>query len=805
MRASRVALYKIFGHVIARLKISRRTWVVPWWKTPFPRAFLSTPSLNGPAASSLVHAPGQRVQVVEIRVLARPLHNVHAQGLPARASLLLGGVVEVHLEHVALGELLVVVAAQVLDADARHLGELLVVVDLGDELVAELEGDLFVALGADNSFVLSTLPEAKELISSVAFQSGGGQDVTSYDVAQKSGAAYAEYLKCSTTDLECLQNLSVKQLQDAFQETPYLQGTPTDQLLAPYNAARPNMPDIAASSIDNDLIKQQPLLVGPQLPFISGYTRNDSNLFVVPEFYRYQLEGGKVTESNYTNFLLAWGEEPARLLNQTYPLSKYLSQHDNITSVAVVAGVADMVTAANFKCPSYKMHRAGHAAGVRSYAYQFDKQPSCPWIYEEGIGAVPPVGFGSYYGAAHCADIPFAFGNMDAQPFGVGNCSASAAERGMSKTMVAAWTEMATNTSPSTPRLRWPRFGRELEGVFFDDEVAVAGIDFEECTVWDEVFGMLGGVIPPAIEQHTCSTFKRRDQDSTQIDNAQRTPSLIEACAFVCFPLEWTAPRLPPDPPLSRSCFTPTLFFHTDPRFFTTAMETDCATLAAVPAPAVEASKEQIECSNPSQPNFLHSPPDSNNAAKTDASDSELSELDDEPALDGAPPGLSTSAEPPATEDDQDDIGEVLPDHWSGTVPVFKPTMDQFKDFKKFMKKVDSYGMTSGIIKVIPPEEWKAAQPKLDELVKQIRVREPIKQDIMGSNGTYRQVNILHGRSYNLPQWRQLCDQSEHQPPARRGERRANADKPKPPRAKPSAPRQPKTSTPKKRGRGRGQ
>lgn len=93
------------------------------------------------------------------------------------------------------------------------------------------------------------------------------------------------------------------------------------------------------------------------------------------------------------------------------------------------------------------------------------------------------------------------------------------------------------------------------------------------------------------------------------------------------------------------------------------------------------------------------------------------------------------------------------------------------------MEKVDKYGMQSGIIKIIPPQEWKDSLPPLDDLVKQIRVREPIKQDIMGFNGTYRQVNILHQRSYNLPQWRQLCDQSEHQPPARRGERRANADR----------------------------
>lgn len=115
------------------------------------------------------------------------------------------------------------------------------------------------------------------------------------------------------------------------------------------------------------------------------------------------------------------------------------------------------------------------------------------------------------------------------------------------------------------------------------------------------------------------------------------------------------------------------------------------------------------------------------------------------------------------------------------------------------MKKINPYGMKSGIVKVIPPPEWKAGLPRLDEAIKTIRVKEPIKQDIMGTSGTYRQANILHQRSYNLPQWRQLCEQSEHQPPAKRGERRLNQEKPARPTTKPKT-----TSTPgskKKSGR----
>ncbi|KAJ5042027.1 uncharacterized protein L3040_004587 [Drepanopeziza brunnea f. sp. 'multigermtubi'] len=178
----------------------------------------------------------------------------------------------------------------------------------------------------------------------------------------------------------------------------------------------------------------------------------------------------------------------------------------------------------------------------------------------------------------------------------------------------------------------------------------------------------------------------------------------------------------------------------------------------------------------------LHSPPDSNSAIKDGGSDSELSDL--EPEIEAS------------------EKLEVAPDHISeGGVPVFKPSMAEFVDFTRYVNAVNPYGMRSGIVKVIPPPEWLAAQPRLDEAIKTVRVKEPIKQDIMGTAGTYRQANIVHQRSYNLPQWRQLCEQSEHQPPAKRGERRANQDKPVKPAPKPKATPAPRTA--KKRGAGR--
>ena len=67
--------------------------------------------------------------------------------------------------------------------------------------------------------------------------------------------------------------------------------------------------------------------------------------------------------------------------------------------------------------------------------------------------------------------------------------------------------------------------------------------------------------------------------------------------------------------------------------------------------------------------------------------------------------------------------------------------------------------------------------PSLNEQVKTIRVKNPITQEFHGTHGTYTQANIEKQRSYNLPQWKSLCEESNHQPPAKRGERRRNQEK----------------------------
>ncbi|KAL8742449.1 MAG: hypothetical protein Q9190_005072, partial [Brigantiaea leucoxantha] len=68
------------------------------------------------------------------------------------------------------------------------------------------------------------------------------------------------------------------------------------------------------------------------------------------------------------------------------------------------------------------------------------------------------------------------------------------------------------------------------------------------------------------------------------------------------------------------------------------------------------------------------------------------------------------------------------------------------------------------------------ALPPLDQAVKTIKVKNPITQEFHGTHGTYTQANIEKQRSYNLPQWKALSEESNHQPPAKRGERRRNQE-----------------------------
>ena len=60
-------------------------------------------------------------------------------------------------------------------------------------------------VAADNAFVVSTLPQVKQLINSATMQPGGGRDLMSYGDAQGIGRKFARALRCDTVSCPSLR------------------------------------------------------------------------------------------------------------------------------------------------------------------------------------------------------------------------------------------------------------------------------------------------------------------------------------------------------------------------------------------------------------------------------------------------------------------------------------------------------------------------------------------------------------------------------------------------------------------------
>ncbi|KAF9099055.1 hypothetical protein BGX23_004297 [Mortierella sp. AD031] len=116
---------------------------------------------------------------------------------------------------------------------------------------------------------------------------------------------------------------------------------------------------------------------------------------------------------------------------------------------------------------------------------------------------------------------------------------------------------------------------------------------------------------------------------------------------------------------------------------------------------------------------------------------------------------------------------DIKPDHYydnvEGGIPVFRPNMDQFKDFSTFVESIVSYGREAGLVKIIPPKEWTTALPDLSERLSSVQIKMPIIQHIRGTKGIYSQTNIESRKTYTVAEFKALSNDSNHRPPSRKG------------------------------------
>lgn len=139
----------------------------------------------------------------------------------------------------------------------------------------------------------------------------------------------------------------------------------------------------------------------------------------------------------------------------------------------------------------------------------------------------------------------------------------------------------------------------------------------------------------------------------------------------------------------------------------------------------------------PNHPPLPQTPPTTDEGSHKDddaASSSSLSDLDETTANDIGINDFDEEENTRRFEDaaragaEAEQHAQIKPHHFEGNVPVFMPNMDDFRDFQAFMTQADAWGMQHGIIKIIPPDEWKAARKPLDELIKHVRIKNPITQ-----------------------------------------------------------------------------
>jgi jumonji domain-containing protein 2 len=98
-------------------------------------------------------------------------------------------------------------------------------------------------------------------------------------------------------------------------------------------------------------------------------------------------------------------------------------------------------------------------------------------------------------------------------------------------------------------------------------------------------------------------------------------------------------------------------------------------------------------------------------------------------------------------------------------VPVFRPTYEEFKDFKKYINYIESMGAHKiGMAKIIPPPEWCPRKSGYESLTN-FKIKTPISQIVEGKEGIYTQYNIQQ-KSLIIEEFKQLAESPKHKTPS---------------------------------------
>ncbi|XP_074877909.1 lysine-specific demethylase 4C isoform X6 [Buteo buteo] len=100
------------------------------------------------------------------------------------------------------------------------------------------------------------------------------------------------------------------------------------------------------------------------------------------------------------------------------------------------------------------------------------------------------------------------------------------------------------------------------------------------------------------------------------------------------------------------------------------------------------------------------------------------------------------------------------PSNPSCKIMTFRPSMDEFRDFNKYLAYMESQGAhRAGVAKVIPPKEWKPRKHYND--IEDLVIPAPIQQIVTGQSGLFMQYNIQK-KPMTVKEFKQLANSDQY-------------------------------------------
>lgn len=304
--------------------------------------------------------------------------------------------------------------------------------------------------GGQDTFVLSSLPQASSLFSAAILESSLPGNLTTLEEAQTQGQSYITSLNCSTTNITCLRDAPISTLNATYAQI----GTSLGLV------------------VDGTTIPSQPLEAGLKVPAIAGSNTDEGTLFILAQFQTGILQ---LNATNYNQFLTSMYGAAAQQINETYPLSNYQGALE-----PALAAMSAVITHSQFRCPTRRFLQQAVKDNMPVYTYSFNHTLSCPWY-----SIIPSVAL-PFLASTHTAEIPFVFAGTDMMPKPNGTCNMTAGEKELSTKMLAAWDSMAANANPGSG---WPRYNDSSSmGInVVGDDFTAGTVDYSMCDFWDKI------------------------------------------------------------------------------------------------------------------------------------------------------------------------------------------------------------------------------------------------------------------------------------------------------------------------------